>query len=113
VQDPFSTAALEEALEVDGAREILESFLQDTAGVVDRIADSIAKRKQESLRAESHMLRGCCRVLGAGDAEVISKNLETSATSGDWGTAEQQLPLLRQAYDSIAECARRYLNGAA
>ena len=39
MQEPFSTTALEEALEVEGAREVLESFLDDTAGVVDRIGD--------------------------------------------------------------------------
>jgi len=112
VADPFSTTALEEALEVDGAREILESFLDDTNGVVDRIGDSITNKRQETLRADSHMLRGCCRVIGAEEAEKISKNMELSATSGDWQTAEAQLPLLKDAFERITACVRRYLNGA-
>jgi HPt (histidine-containing phosphotransfer) domain-containing protein len=112
VTDPFSTTALEEALEVDGAREILESFLEDTEGVVDRISNSVTNKLQESLRADSHMLRGCCRVIGAEEAEKISKNLEVSATSGDWQTAETQVPLLRTAFERITACVRRYLNGA-
>jgi HPt (histidine-containing phosphotransfer) domain-containing protein len=112
VQDPFSATALEEALEVEGAREVLESFLDDTNGVIDRIADSIVNRKQESLRSDSHMLRGCCRVIGAEEAEKISKTLEVSATGGDWKTAEDQLPHLRSAFELVTACVRRYLNGA-
>jgi HPt (histidine-containing phosphotransfer) domain-containing protein len=112
VQEPFSTTALEEALDVEGAREVLESFLDDTNGVVDRIADSVVNRKQESLRSDSHMLRGCCRVLGAEEAEKISKTMELSATSGDWQTAEQQLPALRTSFEKITAYVRRYLNGA-
>jgi HPt (histidine-containing phosphotransfer) domain-containing protein len=112
VQEPFSTIALEEALDVEGAREVLESFLEDTSGVTDRIADAIAARKQESLRSDSHMLRGCCRVLGAEEAEKISKSMELSATNGDWLTAEEQLPNLQAAMERITACVRRYLNGA-
>ena len=112
MQDPFSTTALEEALEVDGAREVLESFLDDTNGVIERITESVQNRKQESLRSDSHMLRGCCRVIGAEEAEKISKTLELSATSGDWQTAEQNIPALKAAYDRITACVRRYLNGA-
>jgi HPt (histidine-containing phosphotransfer) domain-containing protein len=113
VQDqPFSTTALEEALDVEGAREILESFLEDTNGVVDRIEDSVLNRKQETLRSASHMLRGCCRVLGAEEAEKVSKTMEQSAVSGDWQTAEQQLPGLRTSFEKITAHVRRYLNGA-
>jgi HPt (histidine-containing phosphotransfer) domain-containing protein len=112
VQEPFSTTALEEALDADGAREVLESFLEDTTGVVDRIAESVTGRSQETLRSTSHMLRGCCRVLGADEAEKISKNMEVSATNGDWQTAEKELPNLRAAMERIHACVRRYLNGA-
>ena len=49
MQEPFSTTALEEALDADGAREVLESFLEDTTGVVDRIAESVTGRSQETL----------------------------------------------------------------
>lgn len=113
MQEPFSTTALEEALEVDGTREILESFLEDTNGVLEKISQSIADRQQETLRSSSHMLRGCCRVLGAVETEKISKSLETAATSGDWELAEQQLPLLHAAFEKTTAYVRRYLNGSA
>lgn len=112
MQEPFSTTALEKALEIEGAREILRSFLEDTNGVADRIANSVTKRQSEKLRSDSHMLRGCCKVLGAKEAAKISKSMELAASKGDWNSAEQHLPKLLASFDRITTYARRYLHGA-
>lgn len=109
MQQPFSTSALEEALELEGAQEIVRSFLDDSSDLVQIIAQAIKNRDSELLRANSHKLNGCCRAIGAEDTQRISANLESCADAGDWRLAEEVLPILREHYKKIAELAKSYL----
>jgi HPt (histidine-containing phosphotransfer) domain-containing protein len=109
VSDPLSISALESELDVEGAREILQSFLEDTEGVIARMENSVQVRDQEKLRADSHMLAGTGRAIKAQELIRLSKNLENAAMTGDWESAAQQLPEVKTTYDGVTIFIRGYL----
>jgi HPt (histidine-containing phosphotransfer) domain-containing protein len=112
VKEPFSISALEEALGVDGAQEIIESFLEDSSGLLNMIEEAILTRDKEFLRSNCHKLSGCYRAIGANDGYQLSSALETYATQQNWSAVASLLSEFKDSYELIAVSAKRYLNGA-
>jgi len=112
VKEPFSIPALEEALDVDGAQEIIECFLDDCGGLLNVIEEAILMKEQEALRSNSHKLSGCCKAIGADHVYQLSSTLEAYAMQENWSAAASLLPELKYSYELIAISAKRYLNGA-
>jgi HPt (histidine-containing phosphotransfer) domain-containing protein len=112
VADPFSASALEEILDNEETREILESFLEDTGGLVEIIESAVVNQDSEVLRRNSHKLQGCCRAISAKESQLIGAKLEDCAVACDWSQAEALIPRLKSSYAAISEGISRYLNGA-
>ena len=114
MQQSFSTIALEEAFDADGAREIIQSFLDDSSDLIKLLDDTIKEREQEKLRSISHKLRGCCRAISAHSGQKLCSRMEELAaqlkTQEDWLAVEALQPILEESYAAIAERARQYLN---
>jgi HPt (histidine-containing phosphotransfer) domain-containing protein len=112
VNEPFSIPALEEALDVDGAQEVIECFLEDCGGLLNTIEQAILMKEQEALRSNSHKLSGCCKAIGADHVYQLSSKLEAYAMQSDWSRAASLLPELKYSYELIDTSAKRYLNGS-
>jgi HPt (histidine-containing phosphotransfer) domain-containing protein len=112
VREPFSITALEEALDVDGAQEIIECFLNDCDGLLNVLEEAIQMKEQELLRSNAHKLSGCCKAIGADHVYQISSTLEAYAMQENWAKASSLMPELKYSYELISSSAKKYLNGA-
>ena len=101
--------ALEETLELDGAREIATGFLEDVASVPSRLRGSIESRNAEALRQVSHMLKGCCRIIMAPATAEVAAKMEAIAGDKRWEDAESLLPELLASFDTTVKCLQDYL----
>lgn len=108
---PFSASALETILDIDETREILESFLEDTHGLVEIIDTAVSTQDAELLRRNSHKLRGCCRAIDAEEGQVIGAHLEACALASDWSKAQVLTSKLKPTYKAITEAISCYLKG--
>jgi hypothetical protein len=101
--------ALEETLEVEGAKEIAAGFLEDVATVPDRLKNSVQDKNAESLRHASHMLKGCCRIIMAASTAELAGKMELIATEKRWTDAEQLLPELLDSFGTTVDYLQAYL----
>jgi hypothetical protein len=101
--------ALEETLEVEGAKEIAAGFLEDVATVPDRLKNSVQDKNAESLRHASHMLKGCCRIIMAAPTADLAGKMEVIATEKRWSDAEQLLPQLLDSFGMTVDYLQAYL----
>lgn len=101
--------ALEETLEIDGAKEIATGFLEDVVTVPARLRGSIESKNAEALRQVSHMLKGCCRIIMAPDTADLAAKMEAIAGDKRWDDAEKLLPDLLASFDITVNCLQEYL----
>lgn len=100
---------LEAEFDVDLAKELAQAFLDDTAGVLDKLKTALEKCDQEGLRSSAHMLKGCSRALQAPKCEKASAQLEDYARDGNFDKAAESLPLVVVAYNEAEAFLRNYL----
>ena len=101
--------ALEEELDEECARELAGAFLEDAAGEMVAVDQSIAANNADELKAHAHALNGCCRTLKAPDAEAVCTDLEMAAIEGDWAKIAAIRPVLQKHYDEVCAYIHSYL----
>lgn len=107
---PVNIKELEEALEVDGAREIAAGFLEDVAAVPDRLTDSLKLRDKQGVRSTAHMLKGCCLIIFARQTAELAADMERLSIDNNWESCDKNLPELLASLYKTVECLENYLD---
>ena len=101
-------SALREQVGAEAFNEISQAFIQDTSGAGERIESAIAARDAKSLGSIIHMLTGCCRVLGAEEAERACLRMEALVREENWpAVAKMYQPLccsIKRLSEGLAQC---------
>jgi PAS domain S-box-containing protein len=97
---------------VDGDRDllkdVLEAFLIETPGLLEKIEESIRAGDAATLKRAAHTLKGSLRTLGAAAGEHAAR-LETLGREGDLGRAEAELAPLRSAMERVIADVREFV----
>ena len=97
--------SLERELDVECARELALSFLEDASLLLIGIDAAVERREAVQLRSHAHGVKGCCRTIRALAAEEITNELESAAMSEDW----QKIPAIRLQLAAAYDQVRRYI----
>ncbi len=107
---PVNIKELEEALEVDGAREIAAGFLEDVASLPDRLTDCLRLRNKEGVRSSAHLLKGCCLIIFAPKTAALASDMERLSIDNNLEACDIILPDLLDALNKTIECLENYLD---
>lgn len=69
--------------DVELYQELIRSFLDDSAGLVPRLAEAIAAGDAEAVHKASHNLKGTAATCGATSVAAVCAKLEQSALERD------------------------------
>lgn len=101
---------LAQEFDIETAKELALAFLEDTEPVIKRIEKAISEKNQEELRCQSHLLKGCSRILNATSLEETANGLELSSKDHDWQSIDEQFQILKPIYNSVKESILEYTN---
>src|SRR6266481_269446 len=90
--------------DVELYKELIRSFLDDSAGLVPRLAEAVAAGDDEAVHKASHNLKGTAATCGATSVAAVCAKLEESALKRDLSTAAG---LFAQLHIELAEAAQQ------
>ena len=77
--------------------QVLQAFLEDVPGHLERIASSLVTRDLDTLRRELHTLKGSAATVGAGSLRAQAQALEARVKAEEVEAVGEGLPALREA----------------
>jgi HPt (histidine-containing phosphotransfer) domain-containing protein len=107
---PVNLKELEEALEVEGAREIASGFLEDVASVPDRLTNSLKLRDKDGVRSAAHLLKGCCLIIFARKTAEFASEMEKLSIASNFDECDHLLPQLLDSLNKTIDCLENYLD---
>jgi HPt (histidine-containing phosphotransfer) domain-containing protein len=107
---PVNLKELEEALEVEGAREIASGFLEDVASVPDRLTNSLKLRDKDGVRSAAHLLKGCCLIIFARKTAELASEMEKLSIASNFDECDHLLPKLLDSLNRTIDCLEKYLD---
>ncbi|HEY9677467.1 MAG TPA: Hpt domain-containing protein [Drouetiella sp.] len=107
---PVNIKELEEALEVEGAREIAAGFMEDVANVPSRLTTAIQEKNKNEARSAAHLLKGCCLIIFSKQTAELASDMEKAAIAEDFAQCETLLPSLLASLDETIQCLQNYLD---
>jgi len=102
--------ALEAACGEDGARELLQIFLDSTESLLRSIDSAQEKSDGKMLKAHAHEMKGACASIGANEMTATSKNLEQAALAGDFAQSARSIKELRIRFESVKKFCQTAIN---
>lgn len=81
---------------------LIDVFLSDSLRLVEAIDEATVQNDAETLRLQSHGLKGACINLGAVDLAALCADIEAFGRSGDCGAARELLAPLRNEYEAVS-----------
>jgi HPt (histidine-containing phosphotransfer) domain-containing protein len=90
--------------DVELYQELIRSFLDDSAGLVPRLAEAVAAGDSEAVHKASHNLKGTAATCGATSVADVCAKMEQSALERDLSPVAD---LFAQLNLELAEAARR------
>ena len=88
--------------------ELVQSFVDDSAGLVPRIAAALSAKDMEGVHRAAHCLKGTAATCGALAVASACAEIEQSALDKDLGQSEQQFDELRIRLREAAVQLARY-----
>jgi HPt (histidine-containing phosphotransfer) domain-containing protein len=101
VQQVIDWTTLESVCGEEGARELLEIFLDSTLSLFERMDQAFASRNGKQLKMNAHEMKGACASIGASDMSATSKELEQAALAEDWQQASSLLCELKADFEAV------------
>lgn len=83
--------------------ELLETYLTDTVGLVQRIVDAIDTNDSKELREGAHALKSSSGYMGAEKVVDLSAKIEARARNGECATCIEDVALLVEAMKATRE----------
>jgi signal transduction histidine kinase/DNA-binding response OmpR family regulator len=78
------------------AREVAQTFLEQTPLLLAELRQALAQQDATALRRAAHTLRGSLLIFQADAATEAAQELETNATGGDWAALDRLTDRLEQ-----------------
>jgi signal transduction histidine kinase/DNA-binding response OmpR family regulator len=100
--DRDTFARLGEEIGPDGARQVLATFMADSAARVARLRERVAARAARDVEREAHTLKGAAGTLGFARLAEIARRLERDAHDGRAHDLDAQVEALSAAFDELA-----------
>ncbi len=107
--DAINLQALEAACGQDGARELLEIFIQSTDDLLQRMNAALSAHDAKQLKSCAHEMKGACASIGAHDMAAISKNIEAIAVTENWGQSGDLVRALEESFTPVRAFCQRIL----
>jgi len=111
VLDPAVVADLRRAQDAFGnpafIRELVDLFLANTPGKMDRIRQALASGDAEAVGHAAHALRSSCGMLGAGQLAGAFTRMEEAATRGDLAAASRAFQDADERLPGVVEALSR------
>lgn len=101
---------LAEEFDVETAKELALAFLEDTEPAIKKIDDAIAKKNSEEVRSQSHLLKGCCRIVNADALQKAASELELNAKEANWNNILVNFNTVKPLYKEVKEAVLEYTN---
>ena len=93
----------------DLLRDIVQIFLEDVPGMIERIHKAIAEKDVNSLQRAAHSLKGLTATLSAHEVVSAAAQLEHIATSRNLAEAPQAAAEVHQRVNELTEAAQQFL----
>ncbi|HEY9776525.1 MAG TPA: response regulator [Planktothrix sp.] len=100
-QPPINIQALENACGEDGARELIEIFLDSTVNLLQRMDDALASKNGKMTKAHAHEMKGACASVGATEMSATSRQLEQAGLGEDWTQAATLIAELKSEFERV------------
>lgn len=110
VEDAVNLKELEEALEVEGAREIAAGFLEDVAAVPGQLTEALRSNDANATRSAAHLLKGCCLIIFARKTAELAAEMERMAIAKNLSDGQLLLPVLLESLHETVVCLQNYLD---
>jgi HPt (histidine-containing phosphotransfer) domain-containing protein len=87
--------------DADLQRELVELFLEETPGLLEKLGDAAMARNAAAATRLAHGIKGSAATIGAMTAREAAQRLEQSGVAADWQSFDIHLPALRQAVEQL------------
>jgi signal transduction histidine kinase/ActR/RegA family two-component response regulator/HPt (histidine-containing phosphotransfer) domain-containing protein len=91
---PLNWDSLQNTCGEEGARELLQIFIDSSNDLIERLQKSIDDENVRALQAAAHEMKGASAAVGALSMAEPAKTLENDAARADWQKARQTLESL-------------------
>ncbi len=89
-------------------RELVQFFLEDSPGLLDRLRDGLGAGHAQSVERAAHSLKGLAANFGATRAIDLAASIERLGRDGDLGGASQRFPELQTEIELLQQALAKY-----
>ncbi|MBM4185112.1 MAG: Hpt domain-containing protein [Gemmatimonadetes bacterium] len=111
VRAPLDLEGFRNSMQAAGIEEIVEPtlqlFVEESAGLMAALEESLAASDAESLRKAAHKLKGSSGNVHARHLSELAEGLEHIARGGDLSTAPRLVAQTRREYGAVREFLAR------
>ena len=113
-QPPIDQAvlqALEATTDADFARELVQTYLEDSESLLERLRLAGRAKSAADLRLAAHALKSSSATVGAAGVSRMAKELEAQAKAGQIGGSEAALAGLETEFARAREALEAWSHG--
>ena len=98
---PLNWESLQTTCGEEGARELLQIFLDSSVDLINRLQKAISEENVRGLQSAAHEMKGACSAVGAFSMCEPAKMLEDDAAKSDWPKAQANLNQLEVGFKTV------------